>query len=229
MINNIFHNCAYSYSHGVDKTHMGLFYLYYSLVYTNKAKICVVLGSGGGIVPMAFAEAQRDLGYGITYLIDGYGLENVSTTFGTPIEDGGWALENSIMFDNYPEICVHNALTSEYGKHFNKIDVLHIDAEHTYDAVLQDFSYYQHALIDTSIITFHDTQDDGIQQAVCEIAEEYNFEALHLRDMASGLSILRKSHKDGYESNLYDDCKTRPESHTWTLGPEKGPKTWGSK
>ena len=61
MIENLFHNCAYSYSHGIDKNCLGIVPLYYSLAYINKCKICVVLGSGGGIVPMAFRMAQKDL------------------------------------------------------------------------------------------------------------------------------------------------------------------------
>lgn len=229
MVENIFYRCAYSYSHGVDKKHLGLFHLYHSLAYTNKSSVCVVLGSGGGIVPMAFSEAQRDLGFGVTHLVDGYNIDTVSTTFGTPLEDGGWALEDSILHSNYPEIIIHNKLTAECGVLFDNIGVLHIDAEHTYDAVLQDFEYYKHALTDTSIITFHDTQDDSIQQAVCEIVDNYDYEALHLRDMASGLSILRKSNKDGYKHNMYDDCETRPDGHKWSLGSIDGPKTWGSK
>lgn len=226
MIQNLFHNCAYSYSHGIDKKCLGIVPLYYSLAYTNKCKICVVLGSGGGIVPMAFRMAQKDLNLidAETWIVDGF----LGDEYGNPLEPGGWAHKDSVMNTNFPEIKTIKDLTENSGKYFDIIDLLHIDAEHTYEAARQDFETFKNNLIETSIIIFHDTQDSGVQKAVDEVVDTYNYDVLNLADFASGLSILRKPTRNDYKKNLYDDCKTRPTGHKWTLGPDGGKKTWGS-
>jgi hypothetical protein len=226
MLKNIFSECAYSYSHGVDKNNLGLTPLYYSLAYINQAKTCVVLGSGGGIVPMAFRQAQLDLKLkkSKTILIDGF-LPDAG--YGHPLEKGGWARSKSILKKYYPDIICIQKKSEDCKELVNSIDILHIDAEHTYKAVIHDFSIFKSSLNKSSIITFHDTQDLGVQKAVQEIAKKNNYEILNFRDMASGLSILRKSTKNGYEKNIFEACKTRPKKHQWTLGP-KSKKTWGS-
>lgn len=212
------HKCAYAFSHGVDKDRLGLAPLYYGLAYANKSKTIVVAGSGGGLVPMVLRQAQRDLGFAEfeTYLIDGFCVE---AGYGHPEETGGWALEGSILKVEYPDIHIIKKLTKECTGMFASIDFLHIDAEHTYEAVLADFGYFKDALNDTAIVSFHDTMADGVQKAVNEIASVYNFEVLNLRDMASGLSVLRRSTKDGYQKNLYDDCQSRPKNHRWVMEP----------
>lgn len=216
-LENIYAKCAYAFSHGVDSKNLGLVPFYYSLVYMTKAKTCVVLGSGGGVVPMACRQAQRDLGIeSETWLIDAFYKE---AGYGHPEEKGGWALPGSALQTHFPEIKVVRKKTDECGGLIPKIDFLFVDAEHTYQAVLSDFSTFLPNLSPQAFVGFHDTADVGIQRAVSEIAEKYDFEILNLRDMASGVSIIRKSTKNGYEKNMYDDCLSRPAKQKWELKP----------
>ena len=227
MLKNIFSECAYAYSHGVDKNNLGLIPLYYSLAYVNQVKVAVVVGSGGGIVPMAFRQAQRDLKLegSETWIVDGFVTE---AGFGHPLEEGGWANESSAFNEYYPEIKVLKENSKNLSGVFKNIDILHIDAEHTYEAVIRDFETLENSLSSSSIVLFHDTQDSGVQNAVNEVTKKYDYEVLNFRDMASGLSIIRKSTKSGYDKNVFDQCLTRPDGHQWTLGPNQS-KTWGGR
>jgi hypothetical protein len=218
MLENFFYKCAYAFSHGVDKDHLGLVPLYYSLAYSNKAQKCVVVGSGGGVVPMALRQAQRDLGdeSAETWLIDGFVKE---AGYGHPEETGGWGHPHSVLRTRFPDIQLLRKNSRDCGGLIKDIDFLHIDAEHTYSAVLADFNTFSADLSPKAVITFHDTMDEGVQSAVSEIAERFSYEILNLRDMASGLSVLRKSTKSGYRHNIYDDCKSRPRDHQWVMRP----------
>jgi cephalosporin hydroxylase len=46
----------------------------------------------------------------------------------------------------------------------NKLDVLFIDGDHSYEGVLADFLSYRHLVRDGGLIAFHDIQPDGRDQ-----------------------------------------------------------------
>ena len=141
----------YANSHGSDGVHLGAGVLYFSIPYMLKAKVCVCLGSGSGFVPKLMAEAQRQLQKETphvphkVYLVDA--------------DIGPWGRpEYNDEIDGYPEIKVIRKLTDDAVEMFDKeINYLHVDADHSYDQVLNDLNNYIWKMSGDWAITVHDT------------------------------------------------------------------------
>jgi hypothetical protein len=154
------HWCA---SHGsqAGTDQLGAGILYYALAYANRARVCVCLGSGGGFVPRLMRQAQRDLGLedSRTILVDADGkVEQDRKLWGRPT----WTAEHSWFRATYPDVEIVLALTEDAHRDFFaraglQIDYLHIDADHHYEGVRQDFDLYSPLVADEGVITLHDT------------------------------------------------------------------------
>lgn len=157
----------YIWSHGANSMHIGDGIVIYALIQQIRAKVCVCLGSGGGFIPRIMTQARRDLwtqgiftgdnnerwgDIGVTYVVDACN------------EVGGhvsWADEDSFFRTNfYPAFIkdtTENAFYNFFVKQNIKIDFLHIDADHSFEGVKQDFDLYSTIMSPGGIISLHDS------------------------------------------------------------------------
>jgi hypothetical protein len=151
MFDSIISDSKWSESHGAEGNHLGMGIMYYAIPYVLKAQHCVCLGSGAGFVPKLMHRAQSQLieegiisSHKIT-LIDA----NIGP-WGLPVYQEG--------IDGYPEITLIKSMTDDAVQLVNNIDYLHVDADHTYDQVLNDFNNYLSKMNgDNWAMTVHDT------------------------------------------------------------------------
>jgi len=184
-------------SQGSDVLGAGM--IYYALAYSMQACTCVCLGSGGGFVPRMMRQAQRDLGLegSRTFLVDG-GVntpEDKKRIWGSPC----WLDEESALRRDYPDIEIVLGLTEHvFHQRFAgriSIDFLHIDADHHYEGVKQDWDLYRQLVHDEGVITLHDTVNRrppcGVPQLVEEIASGGEYHVLNF-PIRYGTAIVKK-------------------------------------
>ena len=153
-----------------------------------KAKTAVCLGSGSGFVPRLMRQAQLDLGIpnSQTILIDA----NIQSHWGDPDYH-----DKDCFFTKNFDIQIRKELTMEGAKNFkpNEIDYLHIDADHSYEAVLEDFMTYKNLVGPHKVITMHDTLSKiaGVQRVVQEIKKMPEFEVIDFH-IGNGTALIRK-------------------------------------
>ena len=158
----------YCSSHGARGAFLGAGAVYYCLAYGLRAKTCVCLGSGGGYVPRLMRQGQRDAGIGReseTWLVD------------ANLPEAGWGRpsylgEDSFFRQTWPEIKLVTELTSHAVGMFTTIDYLHIDADHSYEHVAEDWRLYSPLVPARGVITLHDTSRYGVTQLVRELQHD---------------------------------------------------------
>ena len=171
---------------------MGFGMLYYSLVYSARAKVVVCLGSGGGFVPRILRQAQRDLGSdfeGRTILVDANAPEE---GFGAP----NYLAEDSFFRTEFLDIELRIQPTEEAAKELAsagvEIDLLHIDANHNVENVLSDYRDYRPLLSDRFLITMHDTRfSPGVVEALKQIRATEDVDLIDFNHLSYGLAILK--------------------------------------
>ncbi len=191
--------CMYPYAkgHGASKDSLGLALVYYLIPYALKSNLCVCLGSGAGFVPSLMRQAQRDLNLlgSRTILVDGV-LPEVG--FGGPDFAGGWMDENSPFNKDYPEVNVVYATTENAPKSFfskiqQKIDYLHIDADHSTSGVMRDLKFFWPHLSASSVITFHDYATNDVRAALEQVLRDNSqLESIGFPNIGAGLAILKR-------------------------------------
>jgi len=165
----------YRWSHGATDKHVGDGMLIYSLIYFHKFKSLVCLGSGGGFIPRIMSQARYDLSVegfydeismewgdnGSTYLVD------ACNGFNGEVD---WEDENSLLRKTFhPKFIkdtTENAYYNFFVKQDIKIDLLHIDADHTFEGVKKDFELYSQRMNKGGIITIHDTDRSYVDNFV---------------------------------------------------------------
>ena len=215
----------YRWSHGATKKHLGDGLIIYTLINFYKLKTLVCLGSGGGFIPRIMSQARMDLSQegfydevtmewgdnGSTYVVD------ACNGFNGEVD---WEKQDSFFRETFHPKFIKETTEDAYYNYFVKqdikIDLLHIDANHTFDGVQKDFNLYNKIMNDGGIITIHDTDrsyvdnfteldghegDDlsGPSEFVKTIDTE-NFEVIDFfnhgirkdKPSSSGLTIVRK-------------------------------------
>ena len=165
----------YRWSHGADDMHIGDGLLLYSLVYFYKFKTLVCLGSGGGFIPRIMTQARYDLSQegfydevsmewsesGSTYVVDAMNGFNGETN---------WEDKDSVFRKHFHPKFIKETTEDAYYNFFVKqdikIDLLHIDADHTFDGVKKDFELYSKIMNKGGIITIHDTDKNYVDNFV---------------------------------------------------------------
>lgn len=185
---------AWAWSHGAEHDHLGIGLLYYALVYALRAKTAVCLGSGGGFVPRLMRQAQRDLGMAEscrTILVDG---NNSAAGWGAP----EWLAEDSFFRTEFPDVELILQLTREaaesvFKKQHLGIDYLHIDADHSFAACLEDFKTYRAFLHEGSVVTLHDTSraGAGVREVVEHLRTLGDCELVDFPDLGEGTAVVR--------------------------------------
>lgn len=180
--------------HGADGDFLGMGLLYYGFVYATRARCAVCLGSGGGFVPRLMRQAQRDLGIAAesrTILVD---ADRPQAGWGAP----AWTKPTSFFRQAFADVDVVLATTTEaantvFEAQGMTIDVLHIDADHAFDACLVDFHTYRKFLRTGSIVTLHDTNYDGagVRHVIEHIRTRNDCEVVDFPDIGSGTAVVR--------------------------------------
>jgi len=166
---------SYRWSHGATDKHLGDGMIIYSLVYFFKFKSLVCLGSGGGFIPRIMTQARYDLGTeeifdeaklewgenGSTYVVD------AMNGFNGEVD---WEEEDSFYRKNFTPKIIKETTEKAYYDFFVKqdikIDLLHIDADHTFEGVKKDFDLYSNIMNKGGIITIHDTDKNYVDNFV---------------------------------------------------------------
>lgn len=170
----------YIWSHGANKLHLGDGIVIYALIQQIRAGVCVCLGSGGGFIPRIMTQARRDLytqGIITEPWHEGWDSRGATYVVDACNEVGGhnsWADEDSFFRTHfYPRFIkdtTENAFYNFFVKQNIKIDFLHIDADHSYEGVKQDFELYSTLMNPGGIITLHDS--DGSYEDHLIISED---------------------------------------------------------
>ena len=175
ITNNKGEEVPYRWSHGADDMHLGDGMLIYSLIYFHKFKSLVCLGSGGGFIPRIMTQARWDLSVegfykdvcmewgdnGSTCLVD------ACNGFNGEVD---WADKDSVFRDRFHPKFIKETTEKAYYDFFVKqdikIDLLHIDADHTFEGVKKDFELYSQRMNKGGIITIHDTDRSYINNFI---------------------------------------------------------------
>ena len=166
--NNGKDDVKYRWSHGATDNHMGDGMLVYSMMYFFKPTISVCLGSGGGFIPRIMWSCISDLekeGFNTdesrVILVDA-----VNGINGHP----DWTDEDSFYRKHFLSEWLHTTTEDAYYEFFikrdMKIDLLWIDADHTFEGVKKDFDLYSNIINKGGIITIHDTDKDYVDNFV---------------------------------------------------------------
>ena len=165
----------YRWSHGATKKHLGDGLIIYTLINFYKLKTLVCLGSGGGFIPRIMTQARYDLS------LEGF-YEEISMEWGdngsTYVVDAcngfngevDWEKEDSFFRETFhPKFIKETTETAYYDffvKQDIKIDLLHIDADHTFEGVKKDFELYSQIMNKNGIITIHDTDKNYVDNFI---------------------------------------------------------------
>ena len=215
----------YRWSHGADDMHLGDGLIIYTLVQFFKFKTLVCLGSGGGFIPRIMTQARYDLseqGFykevcmewgdnGSTYVVDACNGFNGNVD---------WVEEDSVFRRHFHPKFIKETTEKAYYDFFVKqdikIDLLHIDADHTFEGVKKDFELYSQIMNKGGLITIHDTDKEYVENFVeleghkgddltgpsefvktidkrkFEVMTFTNYEEKSEHPTSSGLTIVRK-------------------------------------
>ena len=173
--NNGKEDVPYRWSHGATDKHLGDGLLIYSLIQFYKFKSLVCLGSGGGFIPRIMTQARYDLSQegfydevsmewsesGSTYVVDAMNGFNGETN---------WEKEDSVFRRHFTPKFIKETTEDAYYNFFVKqdikIDLLHIDADHTFEGVKKDFELYSQIMNKGGLITIHDTDKEYVENFV---------------------------------------------------------------
>ena len=173
--NNGKEDVPYRWSHGATDKHLGDGILIYSLIQFHKYKTLVCLGSGGGFIPRIMSQARYDLsleGYyketkmetgdnGTTYVVDAMNEVNGKTD---------WEDKDSVFRKHFYPQFIKDTTENAYYNFFVKqdiwFDLIHIDADHTFEGVKKDFELYSQRMNKGGIITIHDTDRSYINNFI---------------------------------------------------------------
>jgi hypothetical protein len=157
----------YRWTHGATDLHLGDGILIYSLILFNRAKTCVCIGSGGGFIPRLMTQARKDLWeQGIFKGKNTAEWGDIGTTVIVDAANGvggftDWTDENSFLRNHFePQVILETSERAFYDyfvRQDMKIDYLHIDGDHSYNGVKNDFDLYSTIMSENGIITIHDT------------------------------------------------------------------------
>ena len=187
------HEAPHAESHGAEGGFLGGGLIYYSLVYAHRCQRCLCIGSGGGFVPRMMKQAQRDLGFGETHLVDA-NMRKVQ--WGTP----EWLSPDSFFRSNFPDIKLHimtsrNAACAPFAR--LPFDYVHVDGDHSAEGCREDVMTYAGMLSPVGFMTIHDTRYHlenercGVHVVIDELRDSPSFDVVELPHLGTGLAIVR--------------------------------------
>ena len=160
---------SYRWTHGATDLHMGDGLLVYSFIQFIRAKVCVCIGSGGGYIPRIMTQARYDLWeQGIFNGNSQNEWGDIGTTIIVDAANGvggytDWVDQNSFLRTHFqPQVILETSERAFYDYFVRqdiKIDYLHIDGDHSYEGVKNDFELYSTIISENGIISIHDTDE----------------------------------------------------------------------
>ena len=183
------------------------------------------MGSGGGFIPRIMTQARHDLSVegfydevgmewgdnGSTYVVD------ACNKFNGVVD---WEKEDSFFRKHFHPKFIKQTTEKAYYDFFVKqdikIDLLHIDADHTFEGIKKDFDLYSKIMNKGGIITIHDTDKNYVDNFVeienhegddlsgpsefiktidkrkFEVINFFNYKEKSEHPTSSGLTIVRK-------------------------------------
>ena len=193
----------YRWSHGATDKHMGDGMILYSLMYFFKPKMSVCLGSGNGFIQRIMSSANQDLKE------EGFKRDDTEVVLvdafngvaGVP----DWDMDSffpTAFRVNVLKTTTEKAYYEYFIKRDIKIDMLWIDADHSYEGIKQDFDLYSQIMSDNGIIIIHDTDKNYMDNFI----ESENHEPYDLSGPSEWLRRFTIGHKyDDYEVlNLFN-------------------------
>ena len=179
-----FNPVRYRWTHGATDYHLGDGLLIYSIIQLMRYKTCVCLGSGAGFIPRIMTQARLDLhdteitngnpdinygDIGTTYLVDACNGVGGVVDYDDPQDFFRYQFIPKFIKDT-----TENAYFNYFVKKDIKIDLLYIDAGHSYDDVKKDFELYSKLLNPKGMVAIHDT-DERYQKemVITEDEKEY--------------------------------------------------------
>jgi hypothetical protein len=159
-----------------------------------RAELAVSPGSGGGFVPRLMRQAQRDAGIADrsrTILVD----DNVPDVgWGSP----QWLDPDSFFRKHYPDVELvleKTAVAAErvFAAEGLRIDYLHIDADHSPQGCLDDFTNYRPFLHVGSLVTLRDTNlpGAGVTYVLEYLRARSDCEVLDIVEAGTGTAVVR--------------------------------------
>ena len=152
--------------------------------------VIVELGTlyGAGAVTMAYG--LHEAGGGQMYCVDNFGQRNPNCAY----DDIGDASTVAIMteyFKRFPTTALNlcQGDTAEWASKIDpKVDLLFIDADHTYVSCKRDFVAWSPKVKRGGLIAFHDAQFTGVNQVISELTPDFS-----LVEQIFSLKIFRKT------------------------------------
>jgi hypothetical protein len=179
-----FNPVKYRWTHGASDYDLGDGLLIYTLIQLMRFKTCVCLGSGGGFIPRIMTQARLDLhGQGIYEGDKDYNHGDIGVTYLVDAANGVGGEINYKEKDNFfryqfvPRFIndtTENAYYNFFVKQDIKIDLLHIDAGHSYEDVKKDFELYSKLMNKNGIISIHDS-DENFQKELIITEDEKEY------------------------------------------------------
>jgi hypothetical protein len=224
--NNGKEDVPYRWSHGATDKHLGDGILIYSLIQFHKFKNLVCLGSGGGFIPRIMSQARYDLseqGFykevsmewgdnGSTFVVD------ACNKFNGVVD---WEKEDSFFRRQFCPKFIKQTTEKAYYDFFVKqdikIDLLHIDADHTFDGVKKDFDLYSKIMNKGGIITIHDTDKNYVDNFV----EIENHEGDDLSGPSEFVKTIDKRKFEVMSFTNYEEKSEHPTSSGLTIVRKK--------
>ena len=209
----------YRWSHGATDKHMGDGMIVYSLMYFFKPKLSVCLGSGGAFIPRIMWRCVADLkdeGFNTdesrVILVDA-----VNGVNGHP----DWTDEDSFYRNNFSSEWLHTTTEKAYYEYFikrdMKIDLLWIDADHSYEGVKKDFDLYSEIMSENGIIIVHDTDKNYVDNFV----EIENHEGDDLTGPSEFIKTIDKRKFEVISFTNYEEKSEFPTSSGLTIVRKK--------
>ncbi len=161
------------------------------LVANAKPRVLVELGTHNGVSYSALCQAVQRGGLATRcYAVDTWRGDNHSGKYGEEIYEQFRRFHDE-RFGAFSALlrCTFDEALGAIAD--RTVDLLHIDGEHTFEAVRHDFESWLPKLSDEAVVLFHDTNerrdDFGVWRLWRELCERYpNFEFLH----GHGLGVL---------------------------------------
>lgn len=177
---------------------LGHIYFSYDLAMNLKPKVIVELGTHMGISFYSFCQAIKDSGLSTS-------LNAIDTWEGDPhagfYGNAVYELVNKLIGLHYNKLNINliRKTFDEARSDFKdiKINLLHIDGFHTYDAVKHDYETWKSFLDEDSVVLFHDVavKDYGVKDYWEELKlSESEFFYMEF-DHSNGLGVMVRSTK----------------------------------
>lgn len=188
ICSNVGSPISFRWSHGATDTHLGDGVLIYSIIQMMRYKSLICLGSGSGFIPRIMTQARLDLhdqgifegnpltnygDIGATYLVD---AANGVGGFVDYLEEDSFYRKN--FTPRFIKDTTENAYYNFFVKQDIKADLIHIDADHSYEGVKRDFELYSKLLSENGIISIHDTDKNYIDNLIISEDTKHAFTSL---------------------------------------------------